>query len=35
MRTPYPAGLANFTKTLPHNRLGEVDPDAYAPCSAR
>jgi hypothetical protein len=24
-----PAGLANFTKTLPHNRLGEVDPDAY------
>jgi hypothetical protein len=25
----YPAGLANFTKTLPHNRLGEVDPDAY------
>jgi hypothetical protein len=25
----YPAGLANFTKTLPRNRLGEVDPDAY------
>jgi len=25
----HPAGLANFTKTLPHNRLGEVDPDAY------
>jgi hypothetical protein len=25
----YPAGLANFTKTLPHNRRGEVDPVAY------
>jgi hypothetical protein len=24
-----PPGLASFTKTLPHNRLGEVDPDAY------
>jgi hypothetical protein len=22
-------GLATFTKALPHNRLGEVDPDAY------
>jgi hypothetical protein len=22
-------GLANFTKALPHNRLGEVDPGAY------
>ena len=22
-------GLANFTKALPHNHLGEVDPDAY------
>ena len=22
-------GLANFTKALPHNPLGEVDPDAY------
>jgi hypothetical protein len=22
-------GLANFTKALPHNRLGEVAPDAY------
>jgi hypothetical protein len=25
----YPAGWANFSKALPHNKLGEVDPDAY------
>jgi len=25
----YPPGLMSFTKSLPHNRLGEVDPDAY------
>jgi hypothetical protein len=25
----YPAGLANFSKALPHNKLGEVDENAY------
>jgi hypothetical protein len=25
----YPPGLVSFSKSLPHNRLGEVDPDAY------
>jgi hypothetical protein len=25
----YPAGLVNFSKALPHNNLGEVDPNAY------
>jgi hypothetical protein len=25
----YPAGLANFSKALPHNKLGEVDEKAY------
>jgi hypothetical protein len=25
----YPAGLANFSKGLPHNKLGEVDETAY------
>ena len=25
----YPNFIANFTKTLPHNELGEVDPPAY------
>jgi len=26
----YPNKIATFTKALPHNRLGEVDPQAYA-----
>src|SRR5205823_12423839 len=25
----FPSRIANFTKTLPHNDLGEVDPAAY------
>ncbi len=25
----YPAGIANYSKALPHNALGEVDPNAY------
>ena len=25
----YPDRRASFSKTLPHNQLGEVDPDAY------
>jgi len=25
----YPAGVANYSKALPHNALGEVDPNAY------
>jgi hypothetical protein len=25
----YPAGVANYSKALPHNALGEVDPHAY------
>jgi hypothetical protein len=25
----YPAGVANYSKALPHNQLGEVDPHAY------
>jgi hypothetical protein len=25
----YPTRIANFHKTLPHNSIGEVDPDAY------
>lgn len=27
--TRYPSRIGNFTKTLPHNNLGEVDPTAY------
>lgn len=26
----YPAGVASFTKTLPHNELGEVSPELFA-----
>ena len=25
----YPAGIANYSKAMPHNALGEVDPNAY------